>query len=147
VRTENPSGRRSEPTRGSVPPGGITGLTSSALSQLTRDLQGDSAIVDRFVVDYLSLLDDRVYRLSRLLQGTDEDATLVAILSLETTSAMIGATDVVQVVPALREAAESHQDDLTTSALAQLDVAVTAVRGSLANLGFSAVPRPRQAGA
>ncbi len=146
VRTESTSGIWSAPTRGSVLAGGTPGPTSSALTQLTSDVQGDSTIVEKFVVDYLSLLDDRVYRLSRLLHGTDDDATLIAILSLESTSSMIGATEIVTVAPALRAAVESDQYECREAALERLQDAVAGVRTSLANLGFNAVPQPRPAG-
>ena len=147
VRTERIPGIRSEPTRGPVLAGGTPGPVNSALSQLTSDVGGDAAIVEKFVVDYLSLLDDRVYRLTRLLHGNDDDATLIAILSLETTSSMIGATEIVTMAPVLRAAVGSQEDGRREVALERLQIAVAGVRSSLANLGFSAAPQPRPAGA
>lgn len=143
--TESTSGIWSAPTRGSVLAGGTPGPTSSALTQLASDVGGDSSIVERFVVDYLSLLDDRVYRLTGLLHGTDDDATLIAILSLETTSSMIGANEIVRVAPTLRAAVGSTDSSCRETALEQLQDAVAGVRNSLANLGFSAVRQPRPA--
>ncbi len=52
---------------------------------------GDGAM-DRFVADYLDLLDGRLLAIQRCLGGTDVEATRVAVLSLESSSKMLGAT-------------------------------------------------------
>jgi len=103
-------------------------------------VQEDYGIVDRFVSDYLTLLDGRLVKLERLLAGVDDEATLVALLSLGTTSSMIGADDVVAAAKSLSDAVEACQDTETRAAFAQLQTAVISVRRSLANQGFSALP-------
>jgi hypothetical protein len=101
-------------------------------------MENDQEVVDGFVSDYLSLLDGRLQTLSRLLTSREDDAAVVSALSLETTSAMIGASDVVSTAHAVRIAVEAHQYTQADEAFAQLAVAVGGVRASLASQGYSA---------
>jgi hypothetical protein len=143
--TENVSGIRSMAAAGSVPASSTPGPTSSVLRQLASDVQGDTSIVEQFVSDYLSLLNGRLGTLQRLVTNTDDDATVVSILSLETTSAMIGAGDVVSAAHTLRTAVEEHHQQRIDDAFRQLEEAVTDIRKALSDLGFSGDLRPRPA--
>jgi hypothetical protein len=86
------------------------GPASSVLERLSVDV-ADEAAVERFVDDYLRLLPSRLSKVQRLLSGADLEATRVAILSLETTSAMLGGVDVVLSARALRHAVQSGDHD------------------------------------
>lgn len=138
VWTEESSGARSSTRSGSAPtsPAG-PGPTNSAIEQLSADVQGDSAIVETFVSDYLGLLDHRLSAVEDLLAATDAtDALRVRILSLETTSAMIGAGDVVHAAQALREAVARCETYRTRALYAQLETDVAALRITLGKQGF-----------
>ena len=140
ARTEIPSDDRSVHSSGSVLAGPATpGSTGSLLVQLSSDI-GDDLIVARFVHDYLELLDSRLDRLRPLLEGSDADATRLSILSLESSSAMLGATDMVQAAQTLRLAVAASKVNQTQSLLLALNSRAAELRQRLAGLGF--VSRP-----
>jgi hypothetical protein len=139
VGTDEVSGIRSVSAEGSVSAKPAKPRpTSSALRKLSRDVEDDATIMEQFVSDYLGLLDHRLVTLRRLLANTDEDpeAAIVAILSLETTSAMIGAGEVVVGAQALRSAVKHQRRDRATVLFDGLLAAVQAMRESLTTQGF-----------
>lgn len=142
VRTEESSGARSGTRRRSAltSPAG-PGPTSSAIDGLCEEVEGDSAIVDRFVLDYLGLLEQRLSSVSALLGTADAtDALRVRILSLETTSAMIGAGEVVTAAQTLRLSVLRGETDCYLEVYAQLEAAVAALQATLGAQGFSVRP-------
>ncbi len=62
----------------------------------------DDEIMARFVRDYLALLDDRVSRIASTLEAGDDMNAHVALLSLESTSFMVGQTELAKLVGLLR---------------------------------------------
>jgi len=74
------------------------------LDALSRELGGDGTIVDRFVRDYLHLLDERLPDIRRFLRTRNHEAAHVALLSLESTTAMFGVPHAVAEIAALRGA-------------------------------------------
>jgi hypothetical protein len=69
----------------------------------------DEAIMTRFLDDYLSLLDARVSAIKQHI-STGDDLTLnVVLLSLESSSSMVGARELATVVSLLRGAVERHE--------------------------------------
>ncbi len=64
------------------------------------------AIMSRFLDDYLALLDQRVLTIRAYLNAGNVTTAQVAMLSLESTSTMVGATVLAQKVSALRAALE-----------------------------------------
>lgn len=65
-------------------------------------MASDDEIMEQFVRDYLTLLDGRVSTITSTLEsGTDIDAH-VALLSLESTSHMVGAKELANLVGLLR---------------------------------------------
>lgn len=72
------------------------------MTALAAEIGGDPAIVDRFVRDYLDLLDERLPDIRRYLRTANHEAATVALLSLESTTAMFGVPQVVSSVAALR---------------------------------------------
>jgi hypothetical protein len=89
----------------------IDPMLSPELVALASEVGHDQAIVDRFVLDFLSLLDERLHRIASHLAARDDAAATVALLSLETTGAMIGAADLVSSVAQLRSAVNEHRRD------------------------------------
>ena len=79
-----------------------TGLTVTASAE-------DEAIMARFRDDYLDLLDARLTAIKEHLD-TGEDMTLnVVLLSLESSSSMVGARELATIVSLLRGAVERHE--------------------------------------
>jgi len=100
------------------------------MERLTHEVDDDADIVGQFVADYLGLLDHRMARLRQLLASHAAVETIrVHILSLETTSAMLGAGEVVARASALRQAVADRQP--TTVLFEQLLEATDALGRSL----------------
>ena len=72
----------------------LLGGAGSRLPDLYRDFAADPSIVDRFVADYLALLDVRMGAIGSHLAAGDHEQAVVAVLSLESTSAMLGVDSV-----------------------------------------------------
>ena len=78
-------------------------------------------MMSRFRQDYLDLLDGRVATIGRLVAEHQMEAAQVALLSLESSSAMVGASELASAVRELRSA-------LATASPADLDTLVTRLR-------------------
>ncbi|HET9872656.1 MAG TPA: hypothetical protein VFP89_08700 [Propionibacteriaceae bacterium] len=89
----------------------MSGPVNPLLRKLYDEVGRDEGIVARFVGDYLALLDRRIETILEELDSGDVEAAVVAVLSLETTSGMIGARGVVDAARQLREALEQHDGD------------------------------------
>lgn len=116
-----------------------TGAPSFTLAALSRAV-GDPEVLERFVLDYLRLLETRLTVLQLRLALEDSEATRVAILSLESSSAMIGATDVVVAARALRTAVAQQRADLYQALYERLVAVAAVVRAALEQQGFSCPP-------
>jgi hypothetical protein len=105
---------------------------------LYEDVGHNGEIVYRFVSDYLTLLDGRLTAIRDDLANGNHETAIVGLLSLETTSVMIGAREVADATRAVRNAVEG--DDLSTlPPLLNTMVAETAaIRSALAREGYSA---------
>lgn len=66
----------------------------------------DDAIMARFVADYLALLDQRIGTIQAHLDVGNDTTAQVAMLSLESTSTMVGAVELAQIVADLRAGLE-----------------------------------------
>jgi hypothetical protein len=71
---------------------------------LANEVGHDTGIVERFVVDFLTLLDQRLAAVTEALADSDNDGAITVLRSLETTGAMLGAEELVQATTALRNA-------------------------------------------
>ena len=78
------------------------------------------AMMARFVHDYLELLDHRVASIQNHLEQRNFMTAHVALLSLESTSVMVGAEDLAQAAGRLREAVEQGERDTVAELLAQV---------------------------
>jgi len=108
----------------------------------------DTGIVERFVVDFLKLLDQRLAAVTEALTEADDAGAITVLRSLETTGAMLGATDLVDSTTALRRAVRDDPDhvherlhEFTASAEA-LRVRLTALTSVLAPRDESGQRRP-----
>ena len=82
--------------------------------------------MDDFRRDYLGLLDDRVARIGELLVAGEAEPARVALLSLESSSAMVGADRLVVVAKRVRGALDDQ--DALAPLLEELRTAATAAR-------------------
>jgi hypothetical protein len=69
----------------------------------------DSAIMARFVRDYLGLLDERVATIIGQLESGNDLTAHISLLSLESTSSMVGAKELAKIAGLLRGAVERGQ--------------------------------------
>ena len=69
----------------------------------------DDAMMARFVRDYVALLDDRVRTIATELESGNDLTAHVALLSLESTSAMVGEKELAKIVGVMRTAVERGQ--------------------------------------
>ena len=69
----------------------------------------DDAIMARFVRDYLDLLDERVATITGQLESGNDLKAHVGLLSLESTSSMVGAKELATIAGLLRGAVERQQ--------------------------------------
>lgn len=120
--------------------------SGSAFSKLSEDVGNDCDVIDQFVADYLGLLDSRLSGL-RVLLAADESPEVirVSVLSLETTSAMLGAADVVAAARALRQAVGSQRRFDAELLWDRLREAAEAFRQTLVGQGFTSSPPPHPA--
>jgi hypothetical protein len=69
----------------------------------------DTAIMARFVRDYLGLLDERVTAITGQLESGNDLTAHISLLSLESTSSMVGAKELARIAGLLRGALERGQ--------------------------------------
>ncbi|MBM7799479.1 HPt (histidine-containing phosphotransfer) domain-containing protein [Microlunatus panaciterrae] len=116
------------------------GTDPPALGWTTDVLANDGEIVQHFVVDYLAMLDERFERIRRHVENGDHKEALIALLSLESSSHMVGAFDLVAAARRLRETI-GHTDAMELQAL--LAALLDAVREADAQLRCSWQLGPR----
>jgi hypothetical protein len=75
-----------------------------ALLQLTAEVGGDATVVWQFVSDYLDLLEHRMAAVETSIAAGNGERAEVALLSLESTSLMVGADAIVRTVRPIRAA-------------------------------------------
>jgi hypothetical protein len=76
--------------------------TEVELHRLCTSLHLDAPVVHRFIADYLRLLEVRLQRIERALTAGDMATATVVLLSLATSSAMLGAGGVAEAADELR---------------------------------------------
>ena len=92
----------------------------------------DDEMMSRFVHDYLGLLDERVLAIETSLTDGDLMAAEVAMLSLESSSTMVGATGLAQIVRQLRAATRAgDRSALSRSACTRCEPRPARVPGQL----------------
>ncbi|MBT2551555.1 Hpt domain-containing protein [Arthrobacter sp. ISL-5] len=67
-------------------------VDGAILARLREELQPDPWICDRFIHNYIRLLPARLDSLDRAMESLDSEAALDAVLSLKTSSLMVGAS-------------------------------------------------------
>jgi hypothetical protein len=90
------------------------------------------AMMVRFAHDYLELLEHRVSSIRHHLEHRNFMTAHVALLSLESTSVMVGAERLAQAAGRLREAVERGERDSVTVLLEQVGAEAEQARSDLA---------------
>jgi len=89
------------------------------------------AMMARFVHDYLELLDHRVSSIRSHLEQRNFMTAHVALLSLESTSVMVGAAGLAEAAGHLREAVEQGERDAVPALLTVVDAEADRTRHEL----------------
>jgi hypothetical protein len=90
-------------------------------------------------------LDSRIATIFADLASDDDEAPLISLLSLETTSVMIGALGVVEAARELRLAVEDNDRSATHALFDALLIETAALRADLERAGYSASDPPVEA--
>ena len=91
----------------------------------------DTAIMARFVRDYLGLLDERVTTITGQLESGNDLTAHVSLLSLESTSLMVGAKELAKIVGLLRGALERGQRSTVPALVTAMTAEAARVRDRL----------------
>jgi hypothetical protein len=89
------------------------------------------AAMDRFVADYLQLLDGRLAAIRRCLEDSDVEGARVAVLSLESSSAMLGGTALATRLTELRSHLDLGPTPQRNALLSLVEVAASVFRRDL----------------
>lgn len=90
-----------------------------------------SAAMDRFVADYLQLLDGRLDAIRRCLADSDIEGARVAVLSLESSSVMLGGGPLAARLAELRAQLDLGTAPQRNALMALVETAATAFRRDL----------------
>lgn len=89
------------------------------------------AAMGRFVADYLQLLDGRLATIRQCLDDSDIEGARVAVLSLESSSAMLGGTALTARLAELRAQLDLGPTPQRNALLSLVEVAASSFRGDL----------------
>lgn len=81
-------------------------------SRLATGVANDAEIIQQFLHDFLLLLDERTARIKQHLAEGDDSGAVVALLSLETSSQMAQADDLVRTTRELRQSVAAGAADV-----------------------------------
>lgn len=104
---------------------------SPALAKLYGEIGQDSQIHDRFVQDYLTLLDDRVATIHRHLQARHDEQARISLLSLETASVMVGAAQLAELAIEVRGWVDRQERNVAAELFVDLEVEAANVKQQL----------------
>jgi hypothetical protein len=123
----------------------VSAKTNAAIQRLYRDFITHPATVDSFVSEFLFMLDGRLESIGQFLTADDSSGASVAILSLASTSEMIGVDEVVELLSLTKKAVKAEQFDEARALFEQVLVAAELGRQQLSSQGFSACSAHRPA--
>ena len=91
----------------------------------------ETAIMARFVRDYLGLLDERVTTITDQLESGNDLTAHISLLSLESTSSMVGAKELARIAGLLRGVVERGQRSTVPALVSALTAEAARVRDQL----------------
>ena len=94
----------------------------------------DTAMMAQFVRDYLGLLDERVSAITSQLESGNDLTAHVALLSLESTSSMVGAKELAKIAGLLRGAVERGQQSTVPALVTAMTAEAARVHDQLSAL-------------
>ena len=92
----------------------------------------DTAIMARFVRDYLGLLDERITAITGQLESGNDLTANISLLSLESTSSMVGAKELAKIAGLLRGAIERGQQSTVPALVTAMTAEAARVHDRLA---------------
>jgi len=95
----------------------------------------DDAIMTRFVRDYIDMLDDRIGEITSSVETRNDMSAHVAMLSLESTSVMVGEKELAKIVRLLRRAIERDQRAVIPALMTAMSAEADVVRARLQQPG------------
>ena len=110
-----------------------------ALRQAERNVARleDDAIMARFVRDYLGLLDERVATITTQLESGNDLTAHISLLSLESTSAMVGEKELSRIAGVIRGAVERGQKNTVPALVSAMTAEADRVRKRLGTASAS----------
>ena len=103
--------------------------TTSSGAPGSSDADSDSEMMARFLREYLDLLDGRLDAIRASIRSGEVDDARVALLSLESTSGMIGERELVRHLHELRHALETASAPQQEALIAVIESEAAGVRG------------------
>jgi len=91
----------------------------------------DDVIMTRFVRDYVDMLDDRVGAITSSIEVGNDMTAHVAMLSLESTSVMIGEKELAKIVGLLRSAIDRGHQAVVPALVTAMSAEAVLVRARL----------------
>jgi hypothetical protein len=98
----------------------VAWIDPAAQRRLTASVVGSGDIAQRFFDDFAKSWPDRLQRLVRGLEASDADVTHVALLSIRSTSEMVGALPLARLARRLEVASQRGRLDECRAGLAEL---------------------------
>ena len=95
----------------------------------------DDAIMTRFVRDYIDMLDDRIGAITSTIEARNDMTAHVAMLSLESTSVMVGEKELAKIVGLLRSSIERDQRAVIPALVTAMSAEADLVRARLQRPG------------
>ena len=108
---------------------------SAGDDQVSLSSPEDDAIMARFVSDYLGLLDERVATITKLLESGNDLTAHTCLLSLESTSSMVGAKELAGIAGLLRGAVERQQRHVVPALVQAMTTEAVKVHQELSRAG------------
>ena len=94
----------------------------------------DTAMMAQFVRDYLGLLDERVSAITSQLESGNHLTAHISLLSLESTSSMVGAKELAKIAGLLRGAVERGQRSTVPALVTAMTAEAARVHDQLRSL-------------
>jgi histidine phosphotransfer protein HptB len=91
------------------------------LGRLSAELYGSAEIADRFLSDFIDTWDCRITRLRAAFDAADAEEAFVVLISIRSTSEMVGAVALAAAAGRMQEAVEAGRLAAATQAFSELE--------------------------
>jgi hypothetical protein len=91
------------------------------LDRLSAELYGSAEIAGRFLRDFIDTWECRIVRLRGAFEGEDADEAFVVVISIRTTSEMVGAVALAAEAEFMQSAIDEHRLPVAAARLPELE--------------------------